>query len=280
MRRKAIVHLSSKIETDGEQRNEEGKKMEIKEEEDGDCLTITDSKLPPSLLEEEGMSMSNKLSSVSIHVHEPSLYDPLSLASLVRDVQGGGLVSLYLYSDEMDEAVHASFLLAGLHPESERKERGRAGGRTVRVLSARLKSHNDATAALTTAAVKIRPTVNVNVNDDDDDLLDEDDLLQSSTIAPPPTIDAKDRAAAAASAGDDCGGRKACDNCTCGRAELEAAASNPTHAGSVPTTLPPSSACGNCSKGDAFRCAGCPFLGKPAFQEGQEHLVLDLVDDL
>ena len=94
-------------------------------------------------------------------------------------------------------------------------------------------------------------------------------------LAPPPTIDMEARSKAAAA--DDCGGRKACDDCTCGRKEREAVDEEEKKTADLP---PPKSSCGNCAKGDAFRCAGCPYLGKPAFKEGEEHLVLKLDDDV
>jgi len=99
----------------------------------------------------------------------------------------------------------------------------------------------------------------------DDDLIDENTLLTELDVNSEPVKY------------DDCeigAGKKACKNCTCGRAEAEAAEEEVK-----PETF--DSACGNCALGDAFRCAGCPYLGQPAFkdQEGTK-VELDLADDL
>ncbi len=182
-------------------------------------------------------------------------------------------------SNKMDWGIiMTSFVLAGLKAQSEQRQTD--GGRVFTAQKAAATSAaSSAPMRLNLGAANTKSKVTLNLDDDDDDdQIDEDDLLvndgnSSGMLAPPPTIDMEARAAKAAA--DDCGGRKACDDCTCGRKELEEAAEEKKMG-----DLPPKSNCGNCAKGDAFRCAGCPYLGKPAFKEGEEHLVLKLDDDV
>lgn len=106
------------------------------------------------------------------------------------------------------------------------------------------------------------------VDDDDNDMIDENELLNDGIVPKAPVSDC--------GTSDAPGKKRACANCSCGLAELEALeGSNSENVASNSK-----SGCGNCSKGDAFRCAGCPFLGKPAFQPGQEKLILTMTDDI
>ena len=82
---------------------------------------------------------------------------------------------------------------------------------------------------------------------DEDDLLDEEDLKKKEAVK-------------TECAPEQGGKRKACKNCSCGLREMLENGEE----------VPVKSACGNCGMGDAFRCSGCPYLGKPAFQAGEE----------
>lgn len=97
--------------------------------------------------------------------------------------------------------------------------------------------------------------------DDEDDLIDESELLTEA-----------DKARPAVPMPDDCEvgatGRKACKNCSCGRAEEEAAGIKATLTQDMIDN--PQSACGNCGLGDAFRCSGCPYRGLPSFEAGKK----------
>jgi hypothetical protein len=204
------------------------------------------------------------------------VYSPMDLSAWMNVLKPKAAVSVQvLFDDDTNyndnkkvlQTVHTSFLLAGLVGTLERK-----GSDGSRVLEASKKYSDQEATGLRAAPIRVSIQLNDDDDDDmmDDDVIDEDNLLAdtSNLLAPPPSM-----SAAAAKAGDDCGGRKACDDCSCGRAEAENGKAQ------APTQPIKSSSCGKCNLGDAFRCASCPYLGKPAFKAGEEHLVLDLQDD-
>ncbi|KAJ5901753.1 hypothetical protein N7495_002281 [Penicillium taxi] len=122
--------------------------------------------------------------------------------------------------------------------------------------------------------------------DDTDELINEDDLLDEEDftrpIMPPPECQPKTGRR-----------RRACKDCTCGLADrLEAEdkerranadknlnvlklASGDLNELDFTVEGKTTGSCGSCALGDAFRCAGCPYLGMPAFKPGQEIQILN-----
>ncbi|KAE9616435.1 putative anamorsin [Lupinus albus] len=104
--------------------------------------------------------------------------------------------------------------------------------------------------------VKTSPKVQIDV---DSDLIDEDSLLTEEDLKKPQLPV------------DDCeigSTRKACKNCTCGRAEEEEKVLKLGLTAEQITN--PQSACGSCGLGDAFRCSTCPYKGLPPFKLGEK----------
>lgn len=207
-----------------------------------------------------------------------TVYNPMELANWAPFLSPSSVVSIQVRganNGKIDlQPINTSFLLAGLIGASERRE---ADGSRILTATKRKFAPKVSAAPLRKKknAVVTVNLDNFGIDDDDDaDMIDEDGLLEDNLLAPPPAMSAQ-------SADDDCAGRKPCDDCSCGRAEIYAADQNGEAAGSQPkSTAAPSSACGKCNLGDAFRCASCPFLGKPAFKAGEEHVVLQMTDDL
>ncbi|CBJ31697.1 conserved unknown protein [Ectocarpus siliculosus] len=224
------------------------------------------------------------------------------LGQVVKLLKAGGNINVAASSQGGEAAAaalkraltFAGFLNVAANPEDPRVLSGeRAAWETGASAPVRLSfgaSKNDSRngtngngpAAAATAAAANK-TWKLALDDDedgagggeDDDLIDEDALLESSAPVK----------RASETAGDGCATkRRACKDCSCGRAEMEMSGGVSNTNGGAAGPLPVvsvgdvddalTSACGNCSKGDAFRCGGCPFLGKPAFEKGQEKTIM------
>jgi Cytokine-induced anti-apoptosis inhibitor 1, Fe-S biogenesis len=224
-----------------------------------------------------GIIWSNPMDLASIPLRESSTVS-VHVARYNSDIDAGASTN----SDELN-VIHTSFLLAGLQGTSEQKIDSDDGTWT-RVLTAQKVSSISQPGSVKAVAItkKALPRkdvasttnttkVTISLYDDGEknEMIDEDDLLQDEGDLAPPLMPLKENVNASA---NDCGGRTACDDCTCGRRDAE----EHQQVSKAPIK---SSACGKCGLGDAFRCASCPYLGKPAFKAGEEHLVLDLQDD-
>lgn len=211
---------------------------------------------------------------IKLSISSFSLYDPLSLSFLVPSLTSDGSGKIIIEFPKTEShahasTVHTSILLSGLTAQSEKiVNKMNQGGNS--------KEYVSITAVYKPVATSVAK-ISIHPQEDDDEYIDEDELL----LNPVSGLNMPQEKAAGTK--DDCDGRKPCDNCTCGRAEREALnVSEDLKKEEKKTKVIKDfkSSCGNCAKGDAFRCAGCPYLGMPAFKEGEAHLVLDLEDDL
>mmetsp|Transcript_4261 Transcript_4261/g.6273 ORF Transcript_4261/g.6273 Transcript_4261/m.6273 type:complete len:280 (-) Transcript_4261:58-897(-) len=184
--------------------------------------------------------------------------DSKAVNEISRVTKEGGKCGLFGISSQDAANVKSSLLLAGfvVSPSSEEG-----------VLISSKPSYGVAAVPLKKKANGVNGTSKKDVwklmaNDFDDngyELENQDDLIGDDDV------DMK------VSKPSDCGPaatgekkKRACKNCVCGLKEMEEA----EEAGQEMVAAPNASACGNCSKGDAFRCASCPYLGTAPFEPG------------
>ncbi|KAF7145261.1 hypothetical protein RHSIM_Rhsim04G0081000 [Rhododendron simsii] len=233
----------------------------------GSILALTDmAVLPISAV----LNAIKLIKNEGVEQFDPLIITQASLLNLVRVVQQKGLAELPRDSSSADIIIFictlSEFPGDQLFGEISRVLRPggtvllhqrfkSATGKMIRATKSSWKAGSS--FALKKKPAKSLPKVQIN---DDMDLIDEDSLLTEEDLKKPqlPTI-------------GDCevgSTRKACKNCTCGRAEEEEKVQKlgPT----MDQLDNPQSACGSCGLGDAFRCSTCPYKGLPPFKLGEK----------
>ncbi|KAG5246122.1 hypothetical protein OIU77_019830 [Salix suchowensis] len=189
----------------------------------------------------------------------------LLVKEIFRVLKPGGTILIYSSQQsvigEIDTAISGlqRKLLLGGFLEAEALQPKSVGLSTV-ICSFGVKAKKPSWNIGSSFALKksIKSPVKVQ-NDDYSDLIDEDSLLTEEDLKKPQLPPVGDCEVGSA--------KKACKNCTCGRAEEE----EKVKLGLTMDQLNnPQSACGSCGLGDAFRCGTCPYKGLPPFKLGEK----------
>ncbi|KAL0327720.1 UNVERIFIED_CONTAM: Anamorsin [Sesamum angustifolium] len=186
------------------------------------------------------------------------------LANLSRVLKPGGRILLYLTSHSAEvqianSSLERKLLLAGfldIQSSGSQSVGVRLSRDSLGNVTGKKPSWKIGSSFSIKKTSQVLPKVQV---DDDLDLIDEDSLLTEEDLKKPqlPPSDCEVGST-----------RKACKNCTCGRAEAEEKVEKLGI--SMDQLNNPQSACGNCGLGDAFRCSTCPYKGLPPFKLGEK----------
>ncbi|KAJ6681450.1 ANAMORSIN-like protein [Salix koriyanagi] len=189
----------------------------------------------------------------------------LLVKEIFRVLKPGGTILIYSSQQSVIGEIDTAFsglqrkLLLGGFLEAEALQPKSVGLSTV-ICSFGVKAKKPSWNIGSSFALKksIKSPVKVQ-NDDYSDLIDEDSLLTEEDLKKPQLPPVGDCEVGSA--------KKACKNCTCGRAEEE----EKVKLGLTMDQLNnPQSACGSCGLGDAFRCGTCPYKGLPPFKLGEK----------
>lgn len=176
--------------------------------------------------------------------------DTETLSRLARELSPGASTSVSITGPDTFAAVKTRMILAGFMDIVEV---------SATEVSGRLPDHAVGTSVSLSAkpSDKAAAWAAALASDSDVTRVDEAALLERDGVAP----------GGAECEPDAAGKRKPCKDCSCGLAEVYA-----KEEGGKKTAPPEGdkSSCGNCSLGDAFRCAGCPYLGLPPFKPGEK----------
>ncbi|KAL5993475.1 hypothetical protein ACLOJK_014400 [Asimina triloba] len=206
---------------------------------------------------------SSSLNLVVSLLKNPNILSEHWLQEIIRLLKPGGKLILQTFvpsSEIPDKSITAlgrKLLLAGFVGAQDLQLKQLFPSESCHSLMAEKPTWNIGSSFSIKTLVKGLPKVQI---DDDLDLIDEDSLLTEEDLKKPqlPVV-------------GDCevgSTRKACKNCTCGRAEAEQKVEKLGLTGEQLNN--PQSACGSCGLGDAFRCGSCPYKGLPPFKLGEK----------